>query len=363
MHRFSRASVIFGMLIGFPVGLYLWLFLKGHAPEMGDYATLVNLHAMTQVLMFFGLFILGFAYTAGYHLNGGQPRPVEQVKWVLSAVVMGFLIWLIPPLAMLGKLIISVAFAYTAVLMANAARQGGLSKPAITFLCVPGLITFAITPWLDLTDVKLAWFAIMCGPFLLALMAGLQLIPNVMKGDRLEGSTAWLFAALMLTGCLVTTVDAFITPINPLISSLMLAVPVIYYLFQVNLFKALNHCGPTSLAIAFIAAFSWFFIAMLLLAIHGEGFRENALHLIILGQICTYIIAVGSRVIGFFSGDYVISDGKLTFVVLLWQLVPATRGLDYLISFPDVTAWITVLVTVAVLYPWAFRMLARIKEV
>ena len=51
------------------------------------------------------------------------------------------------------------------------------------------------------------------------------------------------------------------------------------------------------------------------------------------------------------------------FVVLLWQLVPATRGLDYLISFPDVTAWITVLVTVAVLYPWAFRMLARIKEV
>lgn len=363
MHRYSRVSVIFGVLLGFPVGLYLWLFLKGHVSEAGDYAYLVNLHAMTQMLMFFGLFILGFAYTAGYHLNGGQPRPVSQVKWVLPAVVAGFVIYLIPPLAVPGKLTISVAFAYTAVLMANAARQGGLSKPAITFLCVPGLITFALMPWLDLTDVKIAWFAIICGPFLLAMMAGLQLIPNVMKGDRLEGQQAWLFAGLIFAGCTVTAIDTFVAPVNPLASSLMLVLPVLFYLYQLNFFKALNHCGLTSLAIAFIAAFSWFFIAMILLAIYGEGFRENALHLIVLGQITTYILAVGSRVIGFFSGDYVISDGRLTVVVLLWQLVPATRGLDYLIGFPDITAWITVLVSVIVLYPWAYRMLARIKEV
>ena len=363
VHRFSRASVLFGVAVGFPVGLYLWLLLKGSVPEAGDYAYLVNLHAMTQMVMFFGLFILGFAYTAGYHLNGGQPRPVNQVKWVLSAVVAGYLIWLVPPLVLLGQFVMSVAFAYTAALMANAARQGGLSKPAITFLCVPGLATFALMPWLDLTDVKVAWFALICGPFLMAMMAGLQLIPNVMKGERLEGQKAWLFAVLMLAGCVVTAVDTFLMSIDPLVASLMLALPIGYYLYQVKLFKALNHCGPTSLAVAFVFAFGWVLIALLLLAIQGEGFRENALHLIILGQICTYIIAVGSRVIGFFSGDYVISDGRLTFVVLLWQLVPATRGLDYLADFPPAIAWLTVLVAVVVLYPWAFRMLARIKEV
>ena len=363
VHRFSRASVVFGALIGFPLGLYLWLFLKGHVAEVSDYGYLVNLHAMTQMVMFFGLFILGFAYTAGYHLNGGQPRPVKQVVWVLPAVVAGYLIWLVPPLALLGQLVMSACFGYTALLMANAARQGKLAKPAITFLCVPGLVTFALMPWLDLTDVKTAWFAVMCGPFLMALMAGLQLIPNVMKGERLEGTAAWVFAGLMLFNCVVIVVDVFVTPISPLLSSLLLLLPLLFYLYQVRFFQALNHCGPTSLAVAFVFAFAWLFIALLLLAIYGEGFRENALHLIILGQITTYILAVGSRVIGFFSGDYVINEGRLTYLVLIWQLVPASRGLDYLADFPEGTAWLTVLVAVAVLYPWAYRMLARIKEV
>ena len=363
VHRFSRASVIFGTLIGFPVGLYLWLFLKGNISEVGDYAHLVNLHAMTQMVMFFGLFILGFAYTAGYHLNGGQPRPVNQVKWVLSAVVAGYLIWLIPSLALFGQLVMSLAFAYTAALMINAARQGGLSKPAITFLCVPGLITFALMPWLNLTDVKVAWFAVMCGPFLMALMAGLQLVPNVMKGARLEGASAWWFAGLMLLNCAVIAIDTFVTPVNLLFSSGLMILALLFYLNRVKFLQALNHCGPTSLAFAFVFAFGWVFIALVLLAIHGEGFRENALHLIILGQITTYILAVGSRVIGFFSGDYVITDGRLTYLVLLWQLVPATRGLDYLTDSSSATAWLTVAVAVLVLYPWAYRMLMRIKEV
>lgn len=167
----------------------------------------------------------------------------------------------------------------------------------------------------------------------------------------------------MLTGCAVTAYDAFVDSVSPLVSSLLLLLPILYYLVRVKFFRALNHCGPTSLAIAFVAAFAWVLIALLLLAIHGEGFRENALHLIALGQITTYIIAVGSRVIGFFSGDYVISDGRLTLVILLWQLVPLTRGLDFLIDFPDGTAWITALVSLAVLLPWALLMLIRISRV
>lgn len=90
---------------------------------------------------------------------------------------------------------------------------------------------------------------------------------------------------------------------------------------------------------------------------------ENALHMIVLGQVMTHVIAVGARVIGFFSGDYAITDARLTWLVLLWQLVPFTRGLDAIIDFPSGTAWITALVTIAIVLPWSILMLARIRKV
>jgi len=194
-------------------------------------------------------------------------------------------------------------------------------------------------------------------------MAGNQLIPNVMKGNRLEGKPGWIFIFLIAIAYLLIGYSTFISDVNPVLIALSFILPAIVYLFGVGFFKALNHCGPTSLSIAFIAGFSWFFATMILLAIHGETFMENALHLIILGQVMTHVIAVGARVIGFFSGDHAISDARLTWMVLLWQLVPFTRGLDAIIEFPSGTAWITTAVTVAVLLPWSVLMLARIRKV
>jgi hypothetical protein len=203
----------------------------------------------------------------------------------------------------------------------------------------------------------------MTGPFFFVLMAGLQLIPNVMKGNRLSGKPGWVFIALIAVSYMLVCYDTFVGQINPVLTALSFILPVIVYLAYVNIFKALNYCGPTSLSIAFIAGFSWFLAAMTLFAIHGEMFRENALHLIILGQVTTHIIAVGARVISFFSGDFVISDAKLTWLVLFWQLVPFTRGLDMILVFPSGTAWITTVVTVAVLLPWSVLMFARIRKV
>ena len=363
VHQFWRISIVFGLLIGFPSGLYLWLQLGGQIQPAENYLYIVNLHATSQILIFFGLFILGFVYTAGYHLNGGQARPVKQIFWVLPAIAVGFILHLFQPLEQVGKLIISASFAYTGLMMLGAAKEGRFSKPVITALCLPALITFTAAPWLQLTDINVAFFVVLTGPFFFVLMAGLQLIPNVMKGDRLEGTPGWVFIVLMMTSYLLIAYSAFVSQVNPALIALSLMLPVIMYLTCVNLFKALNYCGPTSLAIAFIAGFSWFFAAMVLLAIHGDTFMENALHLIVLGQVTTHVIAVGARVIGFFSGDYAISDVRLTRLVLLWQLVPFTRGLDAVIDFPAGTAWITTVTTVAVLLPWSVLMLARIRKV
>jgi len=363
VHHFWRVSIIFGVLVGFPTGLFLWLYLGGQIQHTENYAYIVNLHATSQLLVFFGLFILGFVYTAGYHLNGGQARPVKQIFWVLPAIAAGFVLHLFQPLEEAGKLIMSVSFAYTGLVMFGAAKEGKFSSPVITSLCLPALITFAVAPWLTLTDVKAAFFVVMTGPFFFVLMAGLQLIPNVMKGNRLSGQPGRVFIALIAVSYLLVGYDTFIGQIHPALVALSFIPPVIVLLVYVDIFKALNHCGPTSLSVAFIAGFSWFFAAMILLAIHGEAFRDNALHLIILGQITTHIIAVGARVIGFFSGDYVISDARLTWLVLLWQLVPFTRGLDAITDFPSGMAWITTAVTIAVLVPWSTLMLVRIHRV
>ena len=363
VHRFWKVSIIFAIFVGFPAGLYLWLYLGGQIQEVENYAFIVNLHATSQIIVFFGLFILGFVYTAGYHLNGGQARPVNQIFWVLPAIAAGFILQLLPPLKEVGNLIISASFAYTGLMMFNAAKEGNFCRPVITALCLPALITFTAAPWLQLTDIKVAFFVVMTGPFFFVLMAGLQLIPNVMKGNRLEGKPGWGFIFLIAVSYLLVCYDTFVGQLHPALIALSFILPVIVYLLYVNIFKALNYCGPTSLSVAFTAGFSWFFAAMILLAIHGEAFRENALHLIILGQIMTHIIAVGARVIGFFSGGYVISDARLTLLVLLWQLVPFTRGLDAIMDFPSGIVWITTVVAIAVLIPWSTLMLARISKV
>jgi len=363
VHRFWRMSIAFGLLAGFPSGLFLWLYLGGQIQQAEHYAYLVNLHATNQIIAFFGLFILGFIFTAGYHLNGGSARPVKQILWVLPAIAGGFILHLFTPLEGAGRLMMSASFAWSGLVMFGAAREGGFSRPVITTLCLPALITYAATPWLPLAEVNVAFFVVMTGPFFFVLMAGLQLIPNVMKGNRLSGMPGWVFIALIAASYLLIGYDTFINALNPALVALSLALPVIVYLVSVNIFKALNYCGPTSLSVAFIAGFSWFLIAMILLAIHGDAFLDSALHLIILGQVMTHIIAVGARVIGFFSGAYVISDARLTLLVLLWQLVPFTRGLASLIEFPAGVAWVTTATTVAVLLPWSILMLAGIRKV
>ena len=276
VHQFWRISIAFGLLIGFPTGLYLWLQLTGQIEPVEAYAYLANLHATSQLIVFFGLFILGFVYTAGYHLNGGQARPIKQIFWVLPAIAVGYILYLIPPVMVLGKLLMSASFAYTGLMMLGAAKEGGFSKPAITALCLPGLITFAAAPWLQLTDITVAFFVVMTGPFFFVLMAGLQLIPNVMKGNRLEGCPSWLFVFLIITAYLLAAYSTFFGAVSMILITLPFMLAVIVYLKYVDIFKALNHCGPTSLSIAFIAGFSWFFATMILLAIHGETFMENA---------------------------------------------------------------------------------------
>ncbi|MBF0274516.1 MAG: NnrS family protein [Nitrospinae bacterium] len=363
VHHFWRIAIIFALLLGFPSGIYLWLYINHQLDELSGYTFLLSVHSTIQLLGFFGLFILGFLYTAGYHLNGGSPRPIKHITWVLPALITGIILKLYPPTEVIGNSFITLAFGFTGYVMLVAAKEGGFSRPAHSTLTLLGLITFSVAPWLNLLDPHIVLYVVLGGPVLFVLLAGLQLIFNVMKGSKLEGLPSSTFAIQITIAYTLLTVHTFVKPVALYFISLSFLLPVVYYIVKVRLISGIKYCGPTSLALAFILGFSWLITSLLLLAIHGGFFMENTIHLIVLGQISTHILAVGSRVIGFFSGEYVIAEEKLIGLILFWQIVPVTRGLDILLDFPYFTSWITSAVTGIVFVLWSFLMFAKIRKV
>jgi len=361
-HRFWGAAILAGLFVGFPFGSWIWAVLKGIVDSAQLYEELKAVHLTVQVFVFFGLFVAGFALQSGAHVLGGSPPKSEQVIWIYPLILSGVLLKIMPSgnHHIAGNIIITAGNLWLLFVMVRTALGGEKERLIpIGSLFFVGFAVLAAAPWLDLTDPSQGFFVLWSGVFLIVLAAGQQLIANVLGAKRFNRVGGSLFALSAFASVVALGLTVFTGFDLPQLTGILMALAILVYLGFLGVIPALIKTGFTSLVLAFVFNFFWA-AAVAFSLIFADQAWDAILHVLALGSITTMILAVGARVLGFFSGKAVMPEGALTLLIVAWQLVPLFRGggqvLDLTSGFFIV--WLEILFTL-----WAALCFRRVLKV
>jgi len=361
-HRFWGAAILVGLFVGFPVGSWVWAVLNGIIDNTMLYDELRNVHLTVQVFVFFGLFVAGFALQSGAHVLGGSPPKSEQVIWIYPLILLGVLLKCVPSanVQVAGNVLITAGNLWLLFVMLRTAMGGDKTRLVpIASLFVTGFSVLAAAPWLDLSDASQGFFVLWSGIFLIVLGAGQQLIANVLSAKRFNPAGGTIFALTALASVVALGLTVF-TGLNlPQLTGVLMALTVISYIGFLGVIPALIKTGFTSLVLAFVFNFFWA-LTIAFSLFFADPAWDAILHILALGSITTMIIAVGARVLGFFSGKAVLSEGALTLLIIGWQLVPLFRGGGQILDFRSVffIFWLELLFSL-----WAILCFRRVLKV
>ncbi|MBE9536111.1 MAG: NnrS family protein [Proteobacteria bacterium] len=361
-HRFWGAAILASLFIGFPLGSWVWSVLNGIVDNTMLYDELRAIHLTVQVFVFFGLFVAGFALQSGAHVLGGSPPKSEQVIWIYPLILLGVLLRVIPSanIQIAGNVLITAGNLWLLFVMLRTALGGDKTRLVpIASLFVIGFLVLATAPWLDLSDASQGFFVLWSGIFLIVLAAGQQLIANVLSAKRFNRLGGMLFALTTLASVVALGLTVF-AGLNLLqVAGILMALTVVSYIGFLGVIPALIKTGFTSLVIAFVFNFFWALVIAFSL-IFADPAWDAIVHILALGSITTMIIAVGARVLGFFSGKGALSEGALTILIIGWQLVPLFRGGGQILDFRSVffIFWLELLFSL-----WAILCFRRVLKV
>lgn len=361
-HRFWGAAILAALLIGFPLGSWVWSVLNGVVDNVRFYEELRSIHLTVQVFVFFGLFVAGFALQSGAHVLGGSPPKSEQVIWIYPLILSGVLLRCIPSanVQIAGNIIITAGNLWLLFVMLRTALGGDKTRLVpIASLFVVGFIVLAAAPWLDISDAPKAFFVLWSGVFLIVLAAGQQLIANVLNAKRFNQMGGAIFAITALASVTVLGITVFTEANLSQVAGILMALTVISYIAFLGVIPALIKTGFTSLVTALIFNLLWALIIAFSL-VFADPAWDAIVHILALGSITTMIIAVAARVLGFFSGKVALSEGALTILICGWQLVPLFRGGGQLLDFRSIffIFWLELLFSL-----WAILCFRRVLKV
>ncbi|MBF8274856.1 MAG: hypothetical protein HW380_3961 [Magnetococcales bacterium] len=363
LHLFWAGGVV-AMVLGFSIGFLLWMAQTGFLDIIDDYQTLKLWHARIQIIGFTGSFLLGFALQAGPHVLGGHPPPFVSSVSIIPALWLGLVLGEFQSsfISVIGNLLISLAFLHPSYLLLKISLEG---DPQWRFSrgipMAGGFLLMASSPWLDLVDPEKALFILWCGPITIAMVAGQQLINNVIKGGKIVGKSGLAFLALLTTAWLTTALATFtqILPWN--IAGIEWLLVLAMLAWKTNLFPALTKFGFAAISLTLFLGFIGMIVAASVMAIGNDVMPVDAVvHILGAGVTTVLIIGVVSRVVGFFSGGAVLSDLAVSVTLLIWSAIATLRAATTVSGVLSLTASV---IGGILLVVWGTRVAWRLYEI
>lgn len=328
VHRFWAGGLL-AAVAGFSLGFLLWLWHQGVFQAPSEYLELRTWHARIQILMFAGSFLLGFALQSGPHVVGGQPPPSRLLLLLLPLLWIGFFLTFVPNIwiVILGNVSISAAYGGAAYFLLRITLKGDpLRRLSRGMPLAASFVPLAMAPWLTLESADVALLVLWCGPITSVLVASQQLIQNVLGGTLLQGRIAPAFAATLLLAWFFSGVAVFTAWGSWSFAGMAWMVAIGTMAIGTGFVRAARCSGFSAINVTLILGLASAFSCAILLLIQGENLPlDVAVHLLGTGALSLLIFGVVARVVRFFSGNAVLNDRLVVYLLLVWWAVAVTR--------------------------------------
>lgn len=366
VHLFWGGGLL-AMAVGFFLGLVLMAGYQGVIEVQESFVFLKALHARIQMELFIGSFLLGFALQSGPHVVGGTPPPSHQLLKLLYLLWVGFGISLINVVwcVILGNVLISLAyggasyFLFKITLMGDKTRR--LSRG---FPLAASFLVMALSPWLNLEHSEVALFVLWCGPITIFLVAGQQLIQNVLGGRLLQGGLMQLFFVLVVIAWIASGLAAFSAHGSWFLASLIWLMVLTVLMLGTGFLGAVVKSGLSAINTTLVLGFLSTLLGSLLpLFLRDTLAIDSMVHLLGAGVLTTLIIGVSVRVVGFFSGKSVLNDRFTVYLLLFWSVVVVVRIAQPMGWMGSQWTLGTIVLASVILMVWGVRLAGRLLYV
>lgn len=366
MHLFWAGGLV-AMVLGFSLGFQLWMARTGFPDAIGDYHVFKLLHARIQIIGFIGSFLLGFALQAGPHVVGGKPPPFGQAVSMIPALWVGFLLSALQSsfASAIGNLLISLVFIATSIILLNISLNG---DPQWRFSrgipLAGGFFLMASSPWLDLGDPIKALFVLWCGPITIAMVAGQQLINNVLKGGKIVGKNGVLFLVLLMGAWLVTALTTFTQMLPWNSAGWVWIIVLVMFIWGSDFIAAALRFGFSAISLTLSLGVIGMVASALIMAVGKNPTSvDTVVHILGAGVATVLIVGVVSRVVGFFSGGAVLSDRAVSACVLVLSAIATLRATTMTVNLDGIFPLTASVIGGILLFVWGMRVAWRLYEI
>jgi len=365
--KFFAGGALAAFIGGAGLGVHLWLMLNGTMPVAQSYPAMREMHAVIQLYLFFGLFILGFLLQVGPRMLKLPVHPTRGAAALCAMLLIAAVLEVFAPFSVWPRVALFVPFVIVFVAFAGIVSRA--KQEERLFLGVWMLISigsFAAGAFLPLSqpDVALAffWFAV-CS---IALAAGRQFIVGFLGGRRMTSQEIIaLFFLFSVTGLLLIGHAYWSEPLFLRFAGVSSGLTFLGYFWWMRLGRSPVRMAQLGIGYSFFFAAVWMILGAAVLAFHQLA--DVSLHLWSIGWISSLVFGISAQMLRGLLKSFPLSELTMIFLICLWQTVPAGRAGGRIwgpsLAFPSTVAWSASIVLVvwggAVLYAVAKASLNR----
>jgi hypothetical protein len=362
--KFFFVGIFAGITGSAWLGARLWLMLSGRLAMSPGYQLLRNTHAMIQIYLFLGLFILGFSFHAVPRIMGGGLATPKWAPVFIALPIVGVLVDYLMPSSGIGIALIVLSFFIPSLFVLRLCRTSSAHNARVFGLPIAcGLSVMAFGTLADpsnaLTGLFIMWFGI--GPIIFGTSQ--QFISGFLKGQKLSPRMSLIHIGLyVLSGAfafLATSNQATSIYFFRAFAVTNIVITLLHY-FMTGCYRGL--LKPTlPINFTFGVAFLWSFIANLML-LQGPSAGDAAFHVLAIGWALTLVIGTSCNIISFMALKPVLPPSVLLLLLVVWQIAPIERGFPGLLPLAEHGPWILAALVVLVLAIWGGAMLIGISK-
>lgn len=350
--KFFLLGIVSGVLGGVGLGSYLWLSFSGFLNITPNFLFIRKLHALLQINLFLGSFILGFCLHAAPKLIGSRNFANSLSILFIPSLVIGFIFSMIWPDSVIGSFLLSVPFAIVAAFILrmsfSAATRGNFW---LAYPLVYGLLVLAFIPFSDLINPQKNLNLFLLSIMQIIFATGQQFITGILSGRRLP----LLFAVSVL---LINILIGFLYIVDldqnyKALVSTCICMEFIIYIWGTGSHRAFKTWKNSGFALSVAAGNLWLIVSALMFVFNLVP-AAYILHTLALGYALPITIVTSCRIMAALSGLPVINDKNLFTLIAFWQIVPLSRLVHFVYPNASLVSLIFLITVVVLILVWSW---------